>query len=118
MPTPRWVKTLGWVNLAAAAMWMVAILTLATELSGGADRTSSTLFLVLFVPLLIAAQAPAYLVTIATALVVLAAVLVLRSRERMSRGRAVWAYGLLSWTIFWVILWAWTGLTLLAGLLS
>jgi hypothetical protein len=34
----------------------------------------------------------------------------------MSRGRAVWAYGLLSWTIFWVILWAWTGVSLIVGI--
>lgn len=106
-PRPRWVRVLGWVNLAAAALWLVlVIVAFAMGRSGGApDYDALSWLFLLFLPLLAAWRfAP---ITAALVVMLLVAVIILSVRRRrgMPTGAAIWAYSLAAWTVLWAALW-------------
>ncbi|WP_295826794.1 hypothetical protein [uncultured Microbacterium sp.] len=101
---PFWVKALGWLQLVAIALIVVAIVALQVvqAQSSGVNYSAAALAIIFALPLLVVWQQPVVAAAVAIVLVVGAALGVRFGRGRMSVGEGIWGYALLAWTLFWV----------------
>ncbi len=101
---PFWVKALGWLQLVAIALIVVAIVALQVvqAQSCGVNYSAAALAIIFALPLLVVWQQPVVAAAVAIVLVVGAALGVRFGRGRMSVGEGIWGYALLAWTLFWV----------------
>ncbi len=101
---PFWVKALGWLQLVAIALIVVAIVALQVvqAQSSGVNYSAAALAIIFALPLLVVWQQPVVAAVVAIVLIIGAALGVRFRRGRMSVGEAIWGYTLLAWTLFWV----------------